>query len=179
MLTIYSPAADIADAYDRAPVVTDRARRAYTLLTRYVDQRFVRLHDLGWRVAPTLSDEPPDLDVVMRTRVLPVYDRAHAHPVLTDAQNYCFRAVHDIFGHLGTTPYAPFGYTGEVFAAASQARDFRIWATATMFPSPSNRRDAMHALLTEIVGQAAYFEVHGRFPVQKAAIIFGDQGGAR
>lgn len=178
LLTIYSPAADIARAYDLAPVVTDRTRRAYALLARYVDARFIQLHDEGWRVAPEYSGEAPDLAHVRQTRVLPVYDRDHGHPVLTDAQNYRFRAVHDIFGHLvpfgsGPTaePYAPFRYVGEVRAAETQARDFHTWWIDRAIGGPG--RDTARALATEIVGQAAYFEIHGRFPVQKAALIFG------
>lgn len=168
----------IAAAYDAAPVVTSDARDAYIVLSRYVRERFAQLHADGWRVYPTRDDAPPDLQLVRESRVLPVYDLAHGHPAFPDGVNYMFRAVHDVYGHLATDPWAPFGLVGEVIAFETQARDLAEWTSRTPYWNGSSggglnwlRRAIQSALWTEIVGQAAYHAARGRFPVQKAALL--------
>lgn len=164
----------IARAYDAAPLITPEAGDAYRTLAAYVRDRFVLLHAQGWRTVPTLDDAAPELAEVARTRIVPVYDSAHAHPALSDGENYMFRAVHDVYGHLASDPVAPFGLAGEISTARTQAEDFTAWAFAHNVRGRAYL-DAHAALWTEIVGQASYHAARGRFPVQKAALLDPEQ----
>jgi hypothetical protein len=142
------------------------------VLSRYVRERFAQLHVDGWRTYPTKDSAQPDLALAAESRVLPVFDAFHQHPAFPDGVNYMFRAVHDVYGHLATDPPAPFGLAGEVLSAAQQARDLDSWFNGQ--DRKALRFMVQAALWTEIVGQAAYYEVRGRFPVQKAVLLDRD-----
>lgn len=158
----------LAAAYEAAPIVTPEARRAYRVLARYTRERFADAVAEGWRFLPSNESQAPpaDLAAVRESRRMEVYDADHAHPALSDGENFMFRAVHDVFGHLGLGAEHDFTFEGEVLACQTQAADFRRWERIRW-----DYREPLAALFTEVVAQAAYFEVHGRFPVQKAALL--------
>lgn len=178
----------IARLYDAAPLIpSERVRRAYRVVAAYVDARyFGALPETGWRIEPTYSDALPDIDACRAARVLPVYDLHHAHPSLSDAENFRFRAVHDLFGHgwIGAKPLG-FGLENERKAAHRQMADFTRWyygpeaykivgrriPGCLQLPSRDTIDDAARALRGEIYGQAAYYEARGAFPVQKAFLL--------
>lgn len=152
----------IAAAYDRAPRTGKLQHHAYRALARYVDARYADAVADGWQFVHEYTGEAPNLILVARDKILPVYDAAHNHSELSDHENFMFRAVHDVFGHVAAG--APFGYQGEIVAAKEQLRDLASWPHL-------NRADLALAQLAawgEIVGQAAYYETHGKFPEQKA-----------
>ena len=184
----------IARAYDAAPSEPSaRARRAYRLVAAYTDSRyFGSLPRDGWRAEPTYSDALPDIAEAQRLRVVPTYDLWHNHPCLSDAENYRFRAIHDVYGHewVGTAPLG-FGVENEREAAQRQIADFQGWIrgqvrglrivscavarrlslNAPAATEPNLLRDACAALCGEIYGQAAYYEARGAFPTQKAFLL--------
>src|SRR6185503_1544358 len=98
---------------------------------------------MGLKVIIARSDPYPD-SAAMRADVARGQIRVFAgdsdHPLLTNAQNVRFRAVHDVFGHAANG--FEFGPRGELNAAAHHARMFSDEGRA--------------ALLTETHGQTAY-----------------------
>lgn len=173
----------LADAYDAAPVTSGRASAAYRRLAEYTLARFADAVRAGWRFTPGDYSSAPDMAEAQRTKTLPVHDRDHGHPELSDAENWAFRAVHDVFGHASVD--ADFTMSGEIQAARAQLLDFDAFASARNrtgrpgYPvvapvwSSVSIDDTRAAIWTEIVGQAAYFAIHGRFPIQKAALLTG------
>lgn len=77
------------------------------------------------------------------------------HPVFTDDQNDMFRAVHDVFGHLGSGRGVDMH--GEEAAYQKHSRMF----------SPLARQ----AMATETRGQNAALHLHGGFQEQKVALL--------
>lgn len=182
MLTINSDPREIAQAYDDAPMgynAVGMSRgaevRAYWALERYVNLRHQDALDDGWRFLRSHDEHyEAHLGECLRVKVLPVFDLKHDHPAWSDETNYRFRAVHDVYGHIPQGDAAPFAYAGELEAAKQQARD--IERNACRFILTGHHDGAIQAAFTEVIGQAAYFEVHGKFPVQKAALILAAEG---
>jgi len=186
-------AARLALAYDKAPRVSPAGFTGASLLRTYIAHSWQTLIADGWRIVPIDDDKfLPCLRTCELTRALPVLDRFHHHPVLSDRENYRFRAVHDIYGHL---PAHAYGYSleDEVAAFRAQARHFERYyfdirhgqpARATFAPLPRRPRRrhlsplradaALSLLFTEIVGQAAYYADRGEFPPQKCFAFAGD-----
>lgn len=186
----------IARAYDAAPLVpSGAARAAYRLVAAYTDARyFGSIPSTGWRIQPIYHDGLPDIPDAQRTRVIPVFDLAHGHPCLSDAENFRFRAVHDLYGHDWLEAHGPaigLGVANEQVAAAEQIADFRAWywfeGLAGGVPTwntvdgydveATTKRlavytDACAALRGEIYGQAAYHAARGKFPKQKAFLLY-------
>lgn len=77
------------------------------------------------------------------------------HPVFGNDGNDMFRAVHDVFGHVGSG--RGFDRHGEEAAYLSHARMFG--------------RSAHPALVSETRGQNSYFNTYGEFPDQKIATL--------
>jgi hypothetical protein len=77
------------------------------------------------------------------------------HPVFTNDQNDMFRAVHDVYGHLGSG--RGIDHNGEEAAFQKHAAMF----------SPLARQ----AMATETRGQNSYLRQHGDFPEQKVATM--------
>lgn len=162
----------LADAYHAAPTTTTEAQGAYSVLGWYVLDRAHEAIRAGWSFERELYGLPPDLDAVLASKVLPVYDGAHEHPEFSDVQNFLFRFVHDVFGHFGISGGAPlgFGFENEVAACRRQQADLRHWARAQRL-EPVEIANASRAIYGEIVGQAACFEIDGAFPRQKAVLL--------
>lgn len=95
-------------------------------------------------------------DVVNRDR-MKVLDSAQTggHPVFSDDDNNAFRAVHDVFGHLGSG--RGIDMHGEEAAFQKHSRMF----------SPLARQ----AMATETRGQNAALQLHGEFQEQKVGIL--------
>jgi len=77
------------------------------------------------------------------------------HPVFSNDSNDMFRAVHDVFGHVGSG--RGFDRHGEEAAYLSHAR---------MFSGA-----ARPALASETRGQNSYFNTYGHFPEQKVGVL--------
>ena len=77
------------------------------------------------------------------------------HPMFTDEQNDMFRAVHDVYGHLGSGRGIDFD--GEEAAFQKHSRMF----------SPLARQ----ALATETRGQNSALRMHGEFQEQKVGLL--------
>lgn len=165
----------IAREYAAAPRVSDSVllRSAYRALEAYALARFVDAVREGWVLYPEYSGAAPDLRLTQDLKRLGVYDEKHGHPLLSDRGNFAFRAVHDIFGHglsRLSSELHDFGFDGECAAAEQQARDISTFGCLNGWDESLTSAVAS-AAWTEIVGQAAYFEVHGEFPEQKAALL--------
>ena len=104
----------IAAAYQRAPVASSAAVGAYDALRVETDRQFRLLTDppckggLGFRVTIVPDDPYNDNDRLQadldngQLWVWSTAACANRHPLLSDADNDMFRAVHDAFGHGGT-----------------------------------------------------------------------------
>lgn len=79
------------------------------------------------------------------------------HPVFSVEDNIVFRCVHDFIVHIEGNH--PFGKKGEIASYNNHAK---------LVP-----RNALPAIFTEVVGQACYAVVNGRFPKQKIAVLKG------
>ena len=170
----------IAREYAAAPRLPNapeasRVADAYRALQEYTLARFVDLARQEFRTWPETSGEAPDPVVAWGSKALPVYDKMHGHPLWHDRVNYAFRAVHDGFGHRMATAkryedVLGFGFENECAAAQEQSADIFAFGLVHAW-SEAKILGAQLAAWTEIVGQAAYYEVHGAFPEQKALLM--------
>lgn len=95
-------------------------------------------------------------DVVNRDRMKVLSTKTTGgHPVFTDDENDAFRAVHDVFGHLGSG--RGIDMHGEEAAFQKHSRMF----------SPLARQ----AMTTETRGQNAALHLHGEFQDQKVGLL--------
>jgi hypothetical protein len=149
-----------AELPNRLLVSAETLAATYTRFAReHIRPTFARLHVAGWRAVPGNVPEPPDPYALAKSRMVPTHDQDHNHQHWTDGDNYMFRFVHDAVGHCGallllTGAVNDFTLSGEIAAFRQQAR---FVTTNELF---------VRVLFGEIVGQAAYFDVFGRFPVR-------------
>lgn len=151
-------------------------RAAYRKLVEETDRQYKAIQDAGYRIefvdkdpydyrSNTGSDEMlADIRDNHRLRVLRTNaETSSPHPLLTDAENERFRAVHDFFGH---------AVQGNGFDMNGEEAAYR--AHSQMF-SPQ----AARAMATETRGQNSWFNFGPKrdvpynsrpFPVQKAAL---------
>jgi hypothetical protein len=172
--------AAIAAAYVAAPVWDPRAGAAYSAFRRETIRQYEflvgRVEFGGLGVAVRVMDADPYTDAAamiddLAHRELKVFSTAatdNPHPVLGDAENDMFRAVHDAFGHAAIGR----GFDGHGEEAA--------WLKHSgMYSSLAGR-----ALTTETRGQTCAMIFHHRgerFAEQKAALLpreFSDPGTA-
>lgn len=163
----------IARAYDKMPDFNSRALPAFHAMGREVGQQFEHMTKpaakggLGLHVEVT--DEDPyqeegaygiirraKHDVETNNRLKVLSTRATGgHAVFSDDQNDMFRAVHDLYGHLGS------GRGVDI-----HGEDAAYQKHASMF-SPLARQ----ALATETRGQNATLHATGNFAEQKIGIL--------
>lgn len=164
----------IARAYHAAPDMakTERAVQAYRVLGAYVLDESERLTREGWR-AVRIEDDAflPDLKTCAILRGVPVLDTCHEHPLLSDQENFAFRFVHDVTGHIAGAAWG-YSFDDEYAAFRTQRAALERWCDATAGYGRPTIDLALRFLYTEIVGQAAYFHTFGRFPGQKVALIY-------
>jgi hypothetical protein len=83
------------------------------------------------------------------------------------------RAVHDIFGHIPVCTgdnERDYSLRGEIDAFKCGARDLHRFARRVGWRADIERK--VHQILfVEIVGQASYYQIWGKFPEQKACIL--------
>ncbi|MBB4752519.1 hypothetical protein [Actinoplanes lobatus] len=162
--------AAIAAAYMAAPVRDPRAGAAYAAFRRETIRQYAylvgRAEFGGLGVTVRIMDTDPYADAAAMIddlvhRELKVFATAatdNPHPVLSNAENDMFRAVHDAFGHASIGR----GFDGHGEEAA--------WLKHRSMYSPLAGR----ALATETRGQncAMIFHYRGqRFAEQKAALL--------
>lgn len=158
---------ELGDLYRAAPDIDERLLPAYEAMRRGTMEQIDMLTaprrrgGLGVDVRVTDAD-PYDvttpeglremLDELADRRLAVLSTRATGgHPVLSDAENDAFRAVHDAFGHAAT---------GRGFSRHGEEAAFR--AHSAMYP-----REAMPALVSELRAQNAYLNRFGDFGPQK------------
>lgn len=147
---------------DADPTITCMARRAYAEFARQTDEQFRTVERCVTVIFQ--DDDPYGGSRQMRADVhggrLRVYRTTdeQAHPLLTNAQNDRFRAVHDFYGHAMTG--CDFSRHGEEGA----------WLAHSAMYSGLARR----AMTTETRGQNSAFIWHlngNTFPEQKAILL--------
>jgi len=168
--TVFDPARmrEIVSAYEAAPVLPSKAdtratRRAYA---RFVQEtrtqyRFIT-EELGIEVIVVDKNPYPDRTAMIRDiaennrlKVLST-ESTGGHPLLSNAENDMFRAVHDFFGHagLGNT----FTRHGETVAYLKHAQMYSELARGAMFSETMAQSNALIAR-------------GGKFAPQKAVIL--------
>ena len=163
---------EVAQEYGREPdlpreEVSGEVTEAWTALADEVEEQWEiatkAVEDGGLGITIEFVDEDPyssfaemrkDFIENKRIKVLKT-EATGGHPFFTNEQNDKFRAVHDIFGHLGTGR----GFDRHGEEAAYQAH--RSMFTGT----------AQKALATELRGQNSYLLRYGDFPPQKLFIL--------
>lgn len=156
----------LADRYERAQETHNRAvvlawsvladdsvRRASFLRT------VLQVRETG-ESQPYASAEDMVRDIEQNRRLL-VSDANSDHRLWTPRENVAFRVVHDYFGHYGAYLSGreyDFTWEGECGAAAQHEALLR-------------GDDTRRALMTEVLGQAAYYLTRGVFAPQKAVFL--------
>lgn len=98
---------DVANHYEQSPSMPEDAdvQRAYGAFRDETHQQFKALQDAGYKFEPWKDEgQPYHNSTEMRRDVadnkhLYVFEGGEPHPVLTDRENYEFRAVHDALTH--------------------------------------------------------------------------------
>lgn len=101
--------------------------------------------------------QPQMKNEVQKTGVLKINIDYSNHPVFSVEDNIVMRSIHDYLTHILAD--VGFGGKGEIAA-------FNVHAKLAP-------KDAVPALFTEVVGQAAYATVFGGFPKQKIVLLKG------
>lgn len=163
----------LADAYDRLPEFDRAAVPAYRQMAHETSRQFdfltrpkgrggmgidveVTKHDpYGQRDVHDIVGELRH-DVTNRNRIQVMSTATTGgHPFFTNEQNDMFRAVHDVFGHLGSG--RGIDAHGEEAAFQKHSRMYSPLARA--------------AMATETRGQNAALHKHGSFQDQKVAVL--------
>lgn len=163
----------IARAYDKLPDFNSNALPAFHAMRREVSQQFEHMTKPASRGGLGLHVEVTDQDPYQEEGVYGIIRNARhdvmtnnrlkvlstkvtgGHPVFSDDENDQFRAVHDLYGHIGSGR----GVDIHGEEAAYQKH-------ASMF-SPLARQ----ALATETRGQNAGLHATGDFPEQKIGVL--------
>ena len=151
----------VADAYRAAPVFDEKEAWRWRLLADHISKMFKRIQRGQQGVEVVFVPGQPYADAeqlkreVAATGKLYISTDYNEHPIFTPEQNLEFRAVHDHIVHIGRD--VDFSMRGEIAAYNAHAR---------LAPP-----DAMPALFTEIVGQAAPSALYGVFEEQKIALL--------
>jgi hypothetical protein len=151
----------VAEAYDKMPLVDEKAKPAYDRMAKELDSQFETIKKMGIKVDfvdydPYKSFDEMRNDYVKNKRIKVMKTSVTgSHPYWSNSTNDKFRAVHDVFGHLATGR----GFDRHGEEAAYQAHK-------SMMP-PSVHR----ALATETRGQNAYVVERGDFPPQKVGLL--------
>lgn len=155
----------IARQYSEAPLYQNSASDAWEEVANHA-VRHASLLRQQYRVRETETEGMPyasadDMFRDLDAGVIVVSSANSVHPLWSKRDNVAFRLVHDIMGHYtahNAGMVADFSWQGEVNAYDWHARTL----------STDIARDA---LFTEVLGQAAYALVTGRFGDQKVAFL--------
>lgn len=153
---------DLAHHYDALPEHDPAARSHFEAMGNEVDAQYEHLTNrMGIRVQVTDHDPYKDVhelahDVTANKRIQVLGTHATGgHPFFSDTQNDRFRAVHDVFGHLGAG--RDFDRHGEEATYQAHARMFTPHAVG--------------ALASETRGQNASLIVNNHFGPQRVAVL--------
>jgi hypothetical protein len=163
----------LGQAHDNLPVMDRSALPAYHAMREEVNRQFdhmtaptrkgglgidveVTKHDPygGGNVGQVYRDFRGDVETNNRMKVFSTASTG-GHPVFSDDDNDKFRAVHDVYGHLGSGRGIDFD--GEEAAFQKHSRMF----------SPLARQ----AMATETRGQNSALRMHGEFQDQRVGIL--------
>jgi len=124
--------------------------KTFNILGRKFDVKYIK-GGQPYQTQPEMKSE------VQKTGILKINIDYSEHPIFSVEDNIVMRTIHDYLTHIQAN--VGFGGKGEIAA-------FNVHAKL----APNL---AIPALFTEVVGQAAYATVYGKFPVQKIAILHG------
>lgn len=153
----------VADAYLAAPRFEANQVWRWELLAKHIRKFFVRMQRGKNGVKVVFVDGQPFETVdqlreeVARTGVMPISRDYNQHDVFDAQTNLEFRAVHDYIVHIQHGKGADFSMRGEIMAY-----------NAHMHLAPP---EAIPALFTEVLAQAAVKNVYGYFAEQKICIL--------
>lgn len=157
----------VADSYEKLPKFQKDEQWRWIKLGKHVEKLFDRMIKTDPKQKKKMEVEfgPEDaydgdyesMIKAISGKKFKVYTGFNEHPIFTPEQNLKFRAVHDFYAHYQNK--ADFSMKGEV----------RAYNTHIKLAPP----DTWPAIFTEVLGQASYFIVNGRFPVQKIAVMEG------
>jgi hypothetical protein len=151
----------VADAYLAAPSFDEANAWRWQVLIEHIEKLFERIQRGRQGVKVVFVEGQPYADEralqegVDETGILYVSVDYNTHPIFTPTQNLKFRAVHDYMTHIARD--VTFGLRGEIAAYNAHAK---------MAPP-----DAVPALFTEVLAQAATYVTKGFFPEQKIALL--------
>jgi hypothetical protein len=153
---------DLAHHYDRLPMNDPSAHKHFLAMRDETNQQFHHMtHGMGIKMHVTDDDPYKDVhelrhDVEHNKQIKVLGTHATGgHPFFTNDENDRFRAVHDLFGHLGTG--RDFDRHGEEAAFQAHARMFS--------------HHARPALTSETRGQNGSLIVNGSFGPQRIAVL--------
>lgn len=151
----------VAEAYEAAPTVSPEVVDSYKVLAKHNEKMFYQLltrFDIEFRDEDSYRSFKELKKEVDKSGLLKVYKGGDAHPLWTPEQNWMFRAVHDLLGHLAGTGHS-FSLRGELAAYNQHLK---------IVPAK-----AVPALFSEVVGQVCYYYVNKRYAPQKACYLHG------
>lgn len=151
----------VAAAYEAAPVISPEVVDSYRSLASHTKKMFYQLlsrFDIEFREEDSYRSFKELKREVQKTGLLKVYKGGESHPVWTPEENWMFRAVHDLLGHLAGSGHS-FSLRGELAAYNQHLK---------IIPS-----SAVPALFSEVVGQVCYYYVNKRYAAQKACYLHG------
>lgn len=151
----------VAAAYAAAPTSDSDMTGSYAALAEHNEKMFHQMLskiDIEFQEEDSYKSFKQLKKAVEETGILKVHTGGGAHPMWSDEQNWKFRAVHDILGHLAGTGHS-FSLRGEI---AAYNQHLKIIPTA-----------AIPALFTEVVGQVCSYYVNKSYPEQKACYLHG------
>ena len=153
---------DLARSYDALPEDDPSAHKHFAAMRGEVNDQYHHLtHRMGIKVHVTDEDPYPDVhalrhDVLHNKQIQVLGTHATGgHPFFTNDENDKFRAVHDVFGHLGTG--RDFDRHGEEATYQAHARMFTPLARG--------------ALASETRGQSGSLILSGQFGPQRIAVM--------
>lgn len=153
---------DLATHYDKLPTFDRSALPHFHAMRDETNQQYHHMtHNMGINVEVTDHDPYKDVheladDVRNNKRIKVLGTHATGgHPLFSNEDNDKFRAVHDVFGHLGTG--RDFDRHGEEAAFQAHARMFS--------------HHARPALTSETRGQNGSLIVNGKFGPQRIAVL--------
>lgn len=151
----------VADAFAAAPQMDNSMVGSYKALSEHNEKMFIKLltqFEIKFQDEDSYKSFKQLKKEVENTGLLKVFKGGESHPVFTDEENWKFRAVHDLLGHLSGTGHS-FSLRGEI---AAYNQHLKILPKA-----------AVPALFTEVVGQVCFYYVNKAYPQQKVCRLYG------
>lgn len=136
---------------------------AYRAMNRFIARDHAELM-AAIKVEASASDPYAGLEELSRdirdNGRMRVFSGSLGHPVLSDAENLIFRAVHDYFAH----------FLPQIGFASFDDERRAFFAHAARWTGPYSRA-ARRVMGMEVIGQAGHFYTFGHFPAQRTGLF--------